>query len=110
MILKVDAKAMMEFHKKIDKPFEVTVNGESMQPTLYNGDIVRISCDKEYKIGDIVLFKYRDEGDLLHRIISIENNVYSCKGDNALRIEYILFRHIIGKVVSVYRNECIFYI
>lgn len=97
--LKIDTRTMINFYKKIDKSFEVTVIGSSMQPILNQGDKVRINREEDYKVGDIILFRYRQEGNLIHRIIGIENGIFCCKGDNAIRIEYILPRHILGKVI-----------
>lgn len=99
--MNIDTSTLMKFYKKINKTFEVTVIGNSMQPILNQGDKVRINREEEYKIGDIIFFKYRKEGNLIHRIIAIENGVFCCKGDNAARIEYILFRHILGKVTFI---------
>lgn len=102
----LEAKDIIKFHEKINKPFEVTVNGRSMQPVLFNGDVVTIKAETSYMVNDVVLFKYKTEGELIHRIIAIDDKLYSCKGDNAIRVEYVLSRHIIGKAVSVYRDGC----
>ncbi len=79
---------------------QITVIGVSMQPTLYEGDEVTIkSCD-QYEVGDILVFSYKNEGILIHRLLK-KNSRYFCKGDNAFRLEDIELGQIIGKAVAV---------
>ena len=77
----------------------IPVKGVSMEPTLYEGDILFVQRQASYQEGDIVVFSYLDEGYLVHRIIGIDNGAILCKGDNARRIEVIMKRQIIGKVM-----------
>lgn len=98
---------LIKFQRKIGKSFEISIRGISMLPQLVNGDIAIISFEQEYKIGNIVLFDYKDEGQLLHRIVKIKNGFYYCKGDNAFRIECILSEQILGKAVAIQRNKII---
>ena len=79
---------------------EISVTGTSMNPTLFEGDRVVIKKCDEYKIGDILVFYYKNEEILIHRLIKI-NNRYFCKGDNAFRLEDIEYNQIIGKAISV---------
>ena len=93
--------------KKTGKPFDLTVTGFSMNPMLYEGDIVTISPkspDDTYNIGDILVFVYNSDELLVHRLIEIKNGIYYCKGDNALRMEKISADQIIGKVTGIRRN------
>lgn len=61
------------------------VVGDSMEPTLKNGDILIINkLSKEYKRGDIITFLYGDIKYLVKRVIGLpgeyveikENNIY----------------------------------
>ena len=86
----------------------IPIKGISMEPTLYEGDVLVVKTFSSYSVGDIIVFKYFSEGILVHRIIDIEGSVFFCKGDNAKRIEIIMKRQIIGKVIKVYcggKNE-----
>ena len=56
-------------------------------------------CD-EYRIGDILVFNYKNEGILIHRLLYCDGR-YFCKGDNAFRLEDIEYNQIIGKAVLV---------
>lgn len=78
----------------------ITVKGVSMNPTLFEGDTVTIVKFDEYKIGDILVFDYKNEGILIHRLLKLEGR-YFCKGDNAFRLEDIGYAQIIGKAVLV---------
>ena len=71
-----------------------------MNPTLFEGDKVTIQKSENYNIGDILVFDYKNEGLLIHRLITHDNK-YFCKGDNAFRLEDIEYDQIIGKLVLV---------
>ena len=79
---------------------EITVMGISMNPTLFEGDKVIIKKTNEYIIGDIIVFNYKNEGILIHRLLKYDGR-YFCKGDNAFRLEDIEYNQIIGKAVLV---------
>ena len=91
--------------KRTGKPFDLTVTGISMNPVLYESDIVTISPEAAYNIGDILVFVYNQNEMLLHRLIEIKDEIYYFKGDNALRMEKALFDQISGKVTGIIRNE-----
>lgn len=78
----------------------IPLKGISMLPTLSDGDILYVYAQKNYSIGDIIVFSYPKEGYLVHRIIGMEKGAIMCKGDNSKRIEIIMQRQIVGKVVD----------
>lgn len=82
---------------------QVPVKGISMLPTIREGDVVTVSTAQKYHPADILLFPYKEEGLLLHRLIKVDSR-YFCKGDNAFRLEDISFDEIIGKVTLRKRN------
>lgn len=90
--------------KKAGKSVELTVTGFSMNPILYEGDTVSVIPDNTYNIGDILVYIYNNEEILIHRLIEIKENIYYCKGDNALRMEKITVNEIFGKVSVIQRN------
>ena len=98
----VNATDILNLHMKIGEPFQIKLHGVSMQPVLRNGDFIRIHPTKQLNKGDIVLFSYRNEGEIVHRIISITEANFFCKGDNAFRIEEVPHGCIVGKVVGRY--------
>ena len=50
---------------------------------LDRGDIVILKGEREYKVGDIIVFVVPSwEHPIIHRIISKKDEIYSTKGDN----------------------------
>lgn len=89
----------------------IPLKGISMEPQFLSGDILTVKKCNIYNVSDIILFHYLDEGYLVHRIIEIKDNarLYLCRGDNTKRIEIILERQILGKVIYAFRKgECIY--
>lgn len=88
------------------KPTLISLTGISMLPLLEPNDVITIQKCSTYNVDDIVMFKYNVEGYLLHRIVEIvDDNVFLCKGDNAKRIEVVMFRQILGKMIRATRFE-----
>lgn len=90
------------------KSFTVCVNGDSMLPIIKNNDEVEVNIlpEDQYKIGDILVFPYKDEGLIIHRLLKKRNGKCFCKGDNSLRLEDIDIHNIIGVVKVDHDNHC----
>lgn len=80
---------------------DITVTGVSMEPALREGDVVTIRRAESYEMGDILVFCYKNNELLIHRLLRIKDQRYFCKGDNAFRLEDILYEQIFGKVVKI---------
>lgn len=93
------AKQLLMLRSQIKKPFELTVDGTSMLPVLQPGDIIEVCAKDNYSIGDILVFFYKEDTLLVHRLLKIANNRYFCKGDNSFRLEDIEKKDIIGAVL-----------
>ena len=78
---------------------DITVTGVSMEPTLCEGDIVTLKRAEAYEVGDILVFRYKYNELLIHRLLRIDNGRYYCKGDNSFRLEDVEYEQIAGKVV-----------
>lgn len=81
------------------------ITSNSMEPTINNGDVVIIKKinNEELFSGDIITFKQKEEC-ITHRILKIEENKYTTKGDNnnTEDMEIVEFSNIEGKyVISV---------
>lgn len=61
-----------------------TVKGDSMEPTLLEGDLVVLARSDEYEIGDVIAYRVSSMGDatLIHRIVAVEDGRFLTKGDN----------------------------
>lgn len=80
---------------------DITVTGVSMEPSLREGDVVTIRRAESYEMGDILVFCYKNNELLIHRLLRVKDQRYFCKGDNAFRLEDILYEQIFGKVVKI---------
>lgn len=81
-----------------------TVKGDSMTPTLYDGDKV-ITCKQScYKNGDIIVYLYRNKQLFIHRIIAMSENSMICRGDNNRHFERVKKNDVIGKVIWIKRR------
>jgi signal peptidase I len=61
----------------------VAVFSNSMVPTFYRGDMILVVGDKDYKVGDIVVFDSPDKKyPIIHRINEIKDGGIVSKGDN----------------------------
>ena len=82
---------------------EISVEGVSMEPVLYKGDMLHIKKGS-YSLGDILVFPYKNGELLVHRYIGERLGRLLCKGDNSFRIEDIAAKDVIGKVVGLTNN------
>ncbi len=63
------------------------VSGNSMNPTLYPGDVVisRVIPPEKVQVGDIIRYQ-RDRIDIVHRVVAVQQNgselVFTTRGDN----------------------------
>lgn len=91
-----------ELNKK--RELRLTVHGDSMLPTLKDGEMVKIEERDEYKIGDIIAFYTIIEKQLkivVHRVILVRKTYVLTKGDNNNFIDPIkvVYDIILGKVM-----------
>lgn len=77
----------------------VSVRGDSMLPLLKDGDKVRITAEKYYQLGDILLFVAYNRLNL-HRLVAFDDNVFVLKGDNAIKSERVLYDVVVGRMVK----------
>lgn len=77
------------------------VEGKSMEPLLWTGDIVIVYKSDEIRVGDVVIYKSR-ENYVIHRVIEIRSNCYLIKGDNNPLPDGCIPKELItGKVLSI---------
>ncbi|MDX9865162.1 MAG: signal peptidase I [Anaerolineaceae bacterium] len=60
----------------------VIVDGNSMEPVFYKGDLVLLRSQPEYEVRDIVTYKHPNIGTVIHRIIGRDLDRYLLQGDN----------------------------
>lgn len=98
-------KKIVSIQKKYQNSVQIEVEGRSMQPVLFEGDIVTISEMDEYQVGDVLVFEYEKKVLLIHRLLYIENDVFFCKGDNAFFIEKVKRENVLGKAIAIERGK-----
>ena len=83
----------------LNKVLTYNIKTGSMEANIHAGDYVLILKKKEYNIGDVVTFE--KEGNFItHRIVRIDGNVVTTKGDaNNVEDDTIDAKSIIGKVI-----------
>lgn len=81
------------------------VKGISMLPLIQNGDRVITRPFEQYQKDDVIVYNYKKEGILVHRIVGISTNSYICRGDNAVRLERVKKEEIIGKVIYILKKD-----
>lgn len=80
-----------------------TVMSGSMQPTLKVNDSIIVKQSNNYEVGDVVTFK-NNNSYVTHRIIKIEENMITTKGDANTDADTAFDKsNILGKVV--YQSE-----
>ena len=60
----------------------IIVTGNSMEPSMHNGDLAILRQSQEFQIGDVILYHHPKLGPVIHRIIGDEDNRYLLQGDN----------------------------
>ena len=67
---------------------EITVTGISMRPLFeHKVSRVRLAPAGELKRGDVPLYRRDNGAFVLHRIVSLEGDTFTCCGDNQWHLE-----------------------
>ena len=83
----------------------LSVQSQSMSPTINVGDVLLIKPAKQYNVGDVVA--YNLGGSIItHRIVEVkDDNIYICVGDNAKNKQIVKFNAILGKMCFVFNKN-----
>ena len=82
------------------------VKGDSMLPFLHgNVDKVVISKDKRINKYDVILYKNKDNRNILHRVVGIKDNMYCVRGDNSTANELVNSNEVLGVLVGYYNSN-----
>ena len=107
LVLVIYGKCVLMFSdKKYPDYFGYTlfeVASGSMEPTLYIHDVILVKITNEnLNKGDIIAF-LNEKAVITHRIVFIDNDVITVKGDNNNAIDSPITRNqVIGKIVKVF--------
>ena len=106
LVLVIYGKVVMTFKNAYPNYFGYTffeVASGSMEPTLKINDVILVKITNDnLKKGDIIAF-LNDETIITHRIIYLDENVITVKGDNNNVVDKPIIKdQVIGKVVKIY--------
>lgn len=100
----------LELWSQAGEAHYLPVKGGSMHPMLRDGDLVLVAPSREVKIGDVVVFRHKDEL-ITHRILWINTNTHGectlrTKGDHVLSLDApISETELVGRVVAIRRGS-----
>ncbi len=81
------------------------LRGFSMRPFLEdNRDKALLTKPVSPKVGDPVLAEIEPKHFVLHRIVKIEGNAVTLRGDGNLAYEHCKMENIVGAVIGFYRK------
>ena len=85
------------------------VKGNSMVPSIKNGQFVLVKDFEDYNPGEVVLIKSFDLGFLVKRISSKKNDLIRLRGDNpklesSVCDQTFYKEDIYGKVITIINN------
>ncbi len=87
------------------KQVSLRLTGYSMRPFLENKRDVGVFKQSEtYSVGDVVLAQLTETKYVVHRIISIKNNLVTLRGDGNLLCENCLITDIKAIAIGFYRK------
>jgi signal peptidase I len=97
--------ALVEEQLSASGQVKIPLVGTSMQPTLCPGDLLTLApIVSTPQVGNIVLFRYQGQ-HLLHRIVAVDGDHYTMRGDNCVSCEDAGRSDIIAKLVSVEKKN-----
>jgi signal peptidase I len=90
----------------------IKTSGLSMFPSLWTGDRITISPQKDVNTGDIIVFDRRDQM-VAHKLVRVFEKegirYYQTRGDSSFRLDQpITAREILGKVTRIERAKLSF--
>ncbi len=94
-------RALAEIKLKHDQN-KMDVQGVSMEPLIYEGDVLYIEKRASYDIGDIVVIVDSAARLLVHRVIYIKDDKLITKGDNAIGSEEAEFSNCLGIITKIF--------
>lgn len=97
--------ALVEERIAAGERVRINLVGTSMQPTLMTGDELELEIARQpVSVGDVVLFRYQGR-HILHRVVAIEGDNYTMRGDNCVNNEVVGKEDIVAKLVGVKKHN-----
>lgn len=99
---------LMKTQIETNGSLEITAFGNSMYPTIKDGERLTIIPQKEYSVGDIIAYVYSLDplNIIIHRIICKRKNSVFTKGDNNNFIDKLVPNNkIMGIAIRIEDNQ-----
>lgn len=80
------------------KTISISLNGNSMYPTLISGQEIIVTTEYKLENGEIYLYKDSTNQSVIHRLIDVDT--LNFKGDNSLCFEQVKKDRIIGQLLN----------
>lgn len=106
-INKTNKELIPEVISLLKQGHTITLNlkGYSMRPFLEDGrDKAILKWPDTINIGDVVLAEITPTKYVIHRVISINNNIITLRGDGNIHNEQCGISNVFGKVTGFYRK------
>ena len=87
----------------------LTVTGSSMEPFLRGerDQVLLVAPERgPLRAGEIILFRRDDGSCVLHRVLKVENNVFTVNGDAQTWTEKVQKRQILAAAEGLVRKGC----
>ncbi len=68
----------------------IAVSGDSMEPTLYTGDRIRVRIDPSPSVGEVIVFVDGDNQTVVHRLVAHLGSTYVSLGDNRRALDPLI--------------------
>ena len=93
--------AVASLWKRSGRELVTRFSGSSMEPTIRDAAHVRLSCDDEAGIGDVIAYVYGDRV-IVHRIVARWGDRFVARGDANFLPDPILLerQQIIGRIAT----------
>ena len=97
-----ELSALAEQVLQAGKQFSFSAYGSSMSPFIRDGDIVFLEQPSIYEVGDVAMLR-GDSGLLLHRIVRIDDEGVTTRGDGMSQSDpgVAPYSALLGKVIRV---------
>lgn len=96
--------ALVEEQLAASGQVRIPLVGTSMRPTLLAGDVIVLEQAKNVAIGDVVLFRHKGR-HLLHRVVAVDGDRYTLRGDNCVACETANREDIVARMVAAEKKH-----
>ena len=84
----------------------IAVSGDSMEPTLHNGDRVVVDVDATPRVGEVAVFVGDDDHLVVHRLVARRGDRRHFLGDNRRALDPVVDRtYVVGVATAIATDD-----